>query len=133
MKNYQLLFPAVLLGLGVATTVSAQTATTPAATTPAATTPAATTPAAPVGMNKPTAPDNNMKATAPNASFSGWMTDYSKAHDGRISRQAYMDEAGKRWDSADKTNQGLTSDQINGMYGTGTGTNNSLSKDNKGK
>ncbi|MEP6941306.1 MAG: hypothetical protein ABI981_00110 [Betaproteobacteria bacterium] len=117
MKTYQMLFPAVLLGLGVATTVSAQT----------------TTPTPAVGMNNPAAPDNNMKATGPNT-FSGWMTDYSKAHNGRISRQAYMDEAGKRWDSADKTNQGLTSDQIYGMYGSGTaGTNNSMNKDNKGK
>jgi hypothetical protein len=62
------------------------------------------------------------------------MTDYSKAHDGRVSRQAYMDEAGKRWDAADKSNQGLTSDQINGMYGHGSGVgNNSMNKDNKGK
>jgi hypothetical protein len=118
MKQYQMLVPAVMLGLGLAVTtnVSAQATATP------------------TGMNNPKAPDNNMKATAPNASFSGWMTDYSKAHDGRISRQAYMDEAGKRWDSTDKSNQGLTSEQINGMYGSGsTGSNNSMNKDNKGK
>jgi hypothetical protein len=119
MKNYRMLLSAVILGLGfgVATTVSAQATSSP-----------------PAGMNNPKAPDNNMKATAPNNSFSGWMTDYSKSHDGRISRQAYMDEAGKRWDSTDKNNQGLTSDQINGMYGSGsTGGNVSVNKDNKGK
>ena len=45
-----------------------------------------------------------------------------------------MDEAGKRWDATDKSNQGLTSDQINGMYGYGAaGGNNSMNKDNKGK
>jgi hypothetical protein len=119
MKQYQMLVAAVMLGLGLAVTtnVSAQATATP-----------------PTGMNNQKAPDNNMKATAPNTSFSGWMTDYSKAHDGRISRQAYMDEAGKRWDSTDKSNQGLTSEQINGMYGSGSaGSNNSINKDNKGK
>ena len=29
-----------------------------------------------------------------------------------------MDEAGRRWDAADKNNQGLTSDQINGCMAT---------------
>jgi hypothetical protein len=118
VKNRSVLVPALFaLGLSVASGVTAQTTGTPA-----------------TGMNNQTAPDNNMKATAPNNSFSGWMTDYSKAHDGRVSRQAYMDEAGKRWDAADKNNQGLTSDQINGMYGYGSGAgNNSMNKDNKGK
>ena len=120
MKNRSVLVPALLvaLGLSVASGVTAQTMGTPA-----------------TGMNNQTAPDNNMKATAPNNnSFSGWMTDYSKAHDGRVSRQAYMDEAGKRWDAVDKNNQGLTSDQINGLYGHGSGAgNNSMNKDNKGK
>lgn len=119
MNNRSMMLPAVILtlGLGVASAVAAQTTGTP-----------------PAGMNNPTAPDNNMKATAPNNSMSGWMTDYSKAHQGRISRQAYMDEAGRRWDAADKNNQGLTSDEINRMYGYGSaGGNNSMNKDNKGK
>lgn len=119
MNNRSTILPAVILalGLGVASGASAQTTGTP-----------------PTGMNNPTAPDNNMKATAPNNSLSGWMTDYSKAHQGRISRQAYMDEAGRRWDAADKNSQGLTSDQINGIYGYGSsGGNNSMNKDNKGK
>ena len=119
MNNYKMLLPAVIVGLslGVATTASAQATSTP-----------------PTGMNNAAAPDNNMKASAQNNSFSGWMTEYSKSHDGRISRQAYMDEAGKRWDTTDKNSQGLTSDQINGMYGSGTtGTNSSTNKDNKGK
>lgn len=111
--------PAIFLalGLGVVSGAIAQSTGTP-----------------PTGMNNLSAPDNNMKATAPNSSFSGWMTDYSKSHQGRISRQAYMDEAGRRWDGADKNNQGLTSDQISGMYGYApAGGNNSVNKDNKGK
>ena len=119
MNTRTKILPALFLalGFGVGSGAIAQSTATP-----------------PTGMNNPAAPDNNMKATAPNNSFSGWMTDYSKSHQGRVSRQAYMDEAGKRWDAADKDNQGLTSDQINGMYGHGSaGGNNSVNKDNKGK
>jgi len=94
---------------------------------------AAPTGAAPIGMNNPKAPDNNMKATAQDNSFSGWTNDYSKSHQGRVSRQAYMDESGRRWDAMDKNNQGLTSDEINHMYGSGNSAgNNSKNKDNKG-
>jgi len=118
MKNRRTLMPAIMLGLGfgifgIAVTALAQTGTPP------------------VGMNNPKAPDNNM--TAEKNSFSGWMTDYSKAHDGRISRQAYMDESGRRWDAMDSSKQGLTAEQISGMYGHGSMGNNSMNKDNKGK
>jgi hypothetical protein len=128
VKNHSVFAPVLLvaLGLGMASGVAAQTTGGVTAQT--------TGTSATGTMNSPTAPDNTMKATAPNSSFSGWMTDYSKAHDGRVSRQAYMDEAGKRWDAADRNNQGLTSDQINGMYGYGPGAgNNSMNRDNKGK
>jgi hypothetical protein len=50
-------------------------------------------------------------------SFPGWMSDYSKTNEGRISRQAYMDEAGRRWDAMDRTNRGLTLDEVNRAYG----------------
>ena len=52
-------------------------------------------------------------------SFSGWLSDYQTKHEGRVSRQAYMDEVGKRWDLADKEKKGLTHDQINQAYGMG--------------
>lgn len=115
MKQFQIGLSAIgfSLGLGLCSVASAQS--TPP-TTP---------------LKDPTAADNTMKATAPGNTFSGWMTDYSKAHNGRISRQAYMDEAGRRWDAMDKNKQGLTATQINGMYGW-----NSLADDNsmsKGK
>jgi len=99
-----MLVPALLLvTFGATAPASAQTATTGNP---------------PTGMNNPTAPDNNMKATAPGNSFSSWMNDYSQKHNGRISRKAYMDEAGRRWDTMDKNRQGLTSDQINQIYGS---------------
>jgi hypothetical protein len=52
------------------------------------------------------------------STFSNWSTDYSRTHHGRISRQAYMDEAGRRWDAADKNRQGLTTAEIDHMYGS---------------
>jgi hypothetical protein len=61
--------------------------------------------------------DNTNSRTAPR--FSTWMQDYSKSNNGRISRQAYMDEAGRRWDAMDRNHQGLTTDEINSMYGYG--------------
>lgn len=51
--------------------------------------------------------------------FSGWLSDYQQKNQGRVSRQAYMDEVGRRWDTADKDKRGLTVDQINQTYGTG--------------
>ena len=61
--------------------------------------------------------DNTNSRTSPH--FNTWMHDYSKANNGHISRQAYMDEAGRRWDMMDTNHQGLTTEQINGMYGYG--------------
>ncbi|MEO6564436.1 MAG: hypothetical protein ABIO63_00225, partial [Casimicrobiaceae bacterium] len=41
--------------------------------------------------------DNSNSKVAPASSFSGWMTDYSKTNNGRITRDAYMQESGRRW------------------------------------
>ncbi len=61
--------------------------------------------------------DNSNSKVAPASSFSGWMSDYSKANNGRVSREAYMAESGRRWDAMDQNKQGLTTDQLNGLYG----------------
>lgn len=116
MKNYRMLVPVAILGLGVglAPTAWAQAA------------------GAPVNrLNNPTASDNDMKATAQDNSFYNWTNEYSKSHNGRVSRQAYMDEAGRRWDAMDRNRQGLTSDDINRAYGYGwnnLGADNSMGK-----
>jgi len=102
----------VALGMSIAVAASAQTGTPPA------------------GQNNPKAPDNTMKAASPANSFSGWMTDYSTKHEGRISRKAYMDEAGRRWDAMDKSNKGLTTDEINQMYGYGGSSGGSMGNSN---
>ena len=61
------------------------------------------------------AADNTNSKSSP--TFQGWLTDYSKANKGYISRQAYMDEMGRRWDAMDRDHRGLTMDQVNSMYG----------------
>jgi len=61
--------------------------------------------------------DNSNSKVAPATSFSSWMADHSRANQGRIARDVYMQEAGRRWDSMDRDRQGLTTAQINGMYG----------------
>jgi hypothetical protein len=66
------------------------------------------------------AADNTNSKTAP-APFQTWMSDYSKANRGYISRQAYMDEMGRRWDAVDTNRQGLTTQQINSIYGYSAG------------
>ncbi len=65
--------------------------------------------------------DNTNARTTPQ--FNTWMQDYSRTNNGRISRQAYMDEAGRRWDAMDTNHQGLTYDQINSVYGYGPSPN----------
>jgi len=63
--------------------------------------------------------NSNIAPAQPNAaaSWPHWMNNYSTAHNGRISRQAYFDEMGRRWDAADARRQGLSVDEINRLYG----------------
>lgn len=62
--------------------------------------------------------DNTNSKTAPaSPALGGWMTDYSKANSGRISRDAYMREQERRWDLADPQRRGLTTDEVNRAYG----------------
>jgi len=63
------------------------------------------------------AADNSNSRSAP--TMQSWMSDYSSSNKGYISRRAYMDEMGRRWDAMDRNQQGLTTDQINSMYGYG--------------
>ena len=64
-------------------------------------------------------PAHDTTGVGGSGSFSGWLSDYQTKHEGRVSRQAYMDEVGRRWDMADKDRKGLTADQINHTYGMG--------------
>ena len=55
-------------------------------------------------------------SNATTGTFQTWLNTYGAKNNGRISRQAYMDESGRRWDSMDKTKKGLTMDEINRTY-----------------
>ena len=46
-----------------------------------------------------------------------WVNDYSVRNNGRITRQAYLDEMGRRWDAMDANRQGLTPAQISRLTG----------------
>src|SRR5689334_2238101 len=53
--------------------------------------------------------------TSSSMSFQQWLnTQQGK----RISRKAYMDEVSRRWDAMDRSNQGLTYDEITRTYGS---------------
>ena len=54
----------------------------------------------------------------PAGKLGAWSNCQAK-NQGKISRQAYMDEVARRWDQADKSNQGLTAEQIHQTYGIG--------------
>ena len=45
------------------------------------------------------AADNTNSKSTP--ALQTWMSDYSRSHQGYISRQAYMDEMARRWDAMD--------------------------------
>lgn len=75
--------------------------------------------------------DNTNSLVAPKATFSTWMNDHSTTNQGRISRDAYMQESGRRWDAMDTDRRGLTTMQVNDLYGYQAGlpdTTDSMSK-----
>jgi hypothetical protein len=74
----------------------------------------AQTPSSPMTKGVGAADSTNSKS-AP--TLHTWASDYSRAHNGYISRQAYMDEMGRRWDAMDRSKRGLTVDEVNSMYG----------------
>ena len=46
-----------------------------------------------------------------------WADDYAAHNNGRVSRQAYMDEMGRRWDAMDRNQQGLTPAEVSHLTG----------------
>ena len=55
--------------------------------------------------------------TDTSGNFQTWLSTHSVQNNGRVSRQDYMAEAGRRWDMSDRNKQGLTRDEINSTYG----------------
>lgn len=61
--------------------------------------------------NSPVAPAN------PDADMRSWANDYATTNSGRISRDAYLDEIGRRWDRHDQGSQGLTPAEVGRLTG----------------
>lgn len=68
------------------------------------------------GMSAPLT-DNRAASGTNQSSFTGWMGGYATKNQGRVSRKAYMDEAGRRWDVMDAKHEGLTPAQVSQIYG----------------
>lgn len=73
---------------------------------------AGTTGAAPVG-----AAAGDTATTKNTADMDSWMQDYSTRNNGRITRKAYMDEMGRRWDAMDHNQQGLSPADVSRLTG----------------
>ena len=48
--------------------------------------------------------------------FNTWMSDYASQHNGRITRQEFLDQMGNRWDTLDAQRQGLTPYEIQEIF-----------------
>ena len=46
-----------------------------------------------------------------------WTSDYATRNNGRVTRKAYMEEMGRRWDAMDHAQQGLTPAEVSRLYG----------------
>lgn len=58
--------------------------------------------------------DNANPAAAP---LDTWMNDYATAHNGRITREEFMDQMGERWDAADTGRNGyLSADEARDIF-----------------
>ena len=63
------------------------------------------------------APDNTNAKARSGTDMSTWVKHQASEHKGRISRQAYLDEMARRWDSLDRNNQGLTPAEVSRLTG----------------
>lgn len=80
------------------------------AATDATTSPLGKTPESTTGANNqsPRLPDLN-----------AWTDQYGTAHNGRITREEFMDEMSQRWDTLDSQRRGyMTPDEVRGIYST---------------
>ena len=70
---------------------------------------------APLGKTPNTVGANDQSPRLPN--MDTWMNDYAAAHNGRITRQEFMDQMGNRWDMRDTQRHGYMSpDEVRGIY-----------------
>ena len=65
-------------------------------------------------VNGPTGGDR--LGTTNSDNFNTWMSDYASQHNGRITRQEFLDQMGNRWDTLDAQRQGLTPYEIQEIF-----------------
>ena len=61
------------------------------------------------------------RALKPMRSQQDWAEGYAREHNGRVTREAYMNEVGRRWASVDRNGQGLTPEELRALYGGSAG------------
>jgi hypothetical protein len=81
---------------------------------PAVTAPQGNTVDAPQSVGGSQRMDNTNAAANP---LDAWMSDYAAAHNGRITREEFLDQMGNRWDAVDTQRQGyLTPDEARDIF-----------------
>jgi hypothetical protein len=77
------------------------------------------------GVPDPTSPTSGTGASgrgnagvADAETMDSWATTHAGRNQGRVSRDAYMNEMGRRWDSLDRNQQGLTPAELSRLRGT---------------
>jgi hypothetical protein len=50
------------------------------------------------------------------SNFNSWMSDYASQHNGRISRDEFMAQMGRRWDQRDTEHNGLTPVEVEEIF-----------------
>lgn len=63
------------------------------------------------------ADNTNSRAPTGGVDMNAWVTRHAQDHKGRITRDAYMNEMGRRWDSMDRNSQGLTPAEVSRLTG----------------
>ena len=72
--------------------------------------------ASPLGQTPETAGVGGNNQTE-DQDFDDWMNKYAKAHNGRITREEFMDQMSRRWDTLDARRSGyMTPDQARRIY-----------------
>lgn len=78
---------------------------------------AASLPAFAQSTNSRTVPPASEPQMVNNGDTTAWANSYASQHNGRVSRDAYLQEMGRRWDALDQNRQGLTPAEVSRMTG----------------
>ncbi|MEO9137155.1 MAG: hypothetical protein ABI316_11210 [Casimicrobiaceae bacterium] len=69
------------------------------------------------GMAYPQAAGGSDRTLGDPPALDAWMNDYATAHNGRITREEFMDQMNNRWDTLDAQHRGyMTPDEARNIY-----------------